>query len=116
MEASSLIPMNPRDYLILFALTEEDRHGYGIVKEVEQGSAGRVRIDPANLYRSIKRMIAAGVVEEATRPTDDGDDRRKYYRITPLGREAVKLEALRLADLTAAARSRELIPEAGTGA
>ena len=107
--------MNPRDYLILFSLTDGERHGYGIVKEVERGSGGGVRIDPANLYRAIKRMIATGVVEESDGPAD-GVERRKYYRITPLGQEAVKLEARRLAELTAIARSRDLLPGLGTGA
>jgi DNA-binding PadR family transcriptional regulator len=114
MDASSLIPMNPRDYLILFTLTEGERHGYGIAKEVERGSSGGVRIDPANLYRAIKRMIAKGIVEECAGPVG-GEERRKYYRITALGQAAVRLEALRLAELTAVARSRDLIPEVEPG-
>lgn len=114
MDAASLIPLNPRDYLVLFSLTADERHGYGIVKDVDRQSGGRVRIDPANLYRSIKRMIATGLVEEAeARPVAEaGDERRRYYRITAFGREVVKLEAARLAELTAAARSRHLLPEA----
>jgi DNA-binding PadR family transcriptional regulator len=111
-DAASLIPLNPRDYLILFALVENDRHGYGIVKHVETGSLGGVRLDPANLYRALKRMIGDGLVEETEGP-GDGDpaaERRKYYRITPLGREVVQLEARRLAELTAAARALDLIP------
>jgi DNA-binding PadR family transcriptional regulator len=114
MEAVDLIPLNPRDYLILFALVDRERHGYGIVKEVERGSHGQVRIDPANLYRAIKRMISTGLVEEGDRRTsaDAADERRRYYRITPLGRETVKLEAARLAELTAAARARDLLPGA----
>lgn len=113
MEAVDLIPLNPRDYLILFALVDRERHGYGIVKEVELGSRGQVRIDPANLYRALKRMITTGLVEEADRRAtgDVADERRRYYRITRLGREAVKLEAARLAELTAAARARDLLPE-----
>jgi len=113
MEAIDLIPLNPRDYLILFALVDQERHGYGIVKEVELGSRGQVRIDPANLYRALKRMIGTGLVEEAERRAagDSADERRRYYRITRLGREAVKLEAGRLAELTAAARARDLLPE-----
>ena len=111
-EAEALIPLNPRDYLILFSLVEEDRHGYGIVKHVETGSAGGVRLDPANLYRALKRMIGEGLVAESEGP-GDGDpaaERRKYYGITPLGREVVQLEARRLAELTAAARALDLIP------
>ena len=110
--AAALLPLNPRDYLILFALVEEDRHGYGIVKHVETGSLGGVRLDPANLYRALKRMIGDGLVEESDGPTEDDAavDRRKYYTITPLGREVVQLEARRLAELTAAARALDLIP------
>jgi DNA-binding PadR family transcriptional regulator len=112
MAAEDLIPLNPRDYLILFSLAGGERHGYGIVKDVEHDSDGRVRIDPANLYRSIKRMIATGLVEDGgDRTTSDaGDERRRYYRITALGVEVVSLEAARLAALTAAARERDLLP------
>lgn len=114
-DAASLIPLNPRDYLILFSLVEEAQHGYGIVKEVEAGSRGGVRLDPANLYRSLKRMVGNGLVEETDPPeiAEAAAERRKYYRITPLGREVVELEARRLAELTAAARALELIPGRG---
>lgn len=113
MDAKALIPLNPRDYLILFALAGGERHGYGIVKDVEHDSGGRVRIDPANLYRSIKRMMTTGLVEEAGErlSTESQDERRRYYRITRLGRDVVRLEAARLAELTAAARARRLLPE-----
>lgn len=113
MNARDLIPLNPRDYLILFSLSAGDRHGYGIVKDMEHESGGQVTIDPANLYRSIKRMLSNGLVEDTgTRAsTEAGDERRRYYRITPLGREVVRLEAARLASLTAAARARRLLPE-----
>lgn len=112
MHPGDLIPLNPRDYLILFSLAGADRHGYGIVKDVEALSEGRVRLDPANLYRALKRLLASGLVIEAgSRPARDaGDERRRYYRVTPLGRDVVRLEAARLADLTEAARARRLIP------
>jgi DNA-binding PadR family transcriptional regulator len=112
-DAETLIPLNPREYLILFALIQEPRHGYGIVKHVETGSHGGVRLDPANLYRVLKRLMADGLVEDAEAPATDETavDRRKYYRITPVGSEVVKLEAMRLAELTAAARALDLIPE-----
>ena len=118
MNAASMIPLNPRDYLVLFSLVGEERHGYGIVKDVERESGGAVRIDPANLYRMIKRMISTGVVEEADEKpaTEAGHERRRYYRVTTLGREVVTLEAARLAELTAAARSRRLIPETESSA
>jgi DNA-binding PadR family transcriptional regulator len=112
MDATSQIPLNPRDYLVLLALTDGARHGYGLVKDIEAQSGGRVRVDPANLYRMLKRMISSGlVVESPEAARDDGDDRRRYYEITRFGREVVTLEAGRLAELTAVARSRHLLSE-----
>jgi DNA-binding PadR family transcriptional regulator len=112
-DAERLIPMNPRDYLILFSLVRVERHGYGIVKEVEAGSRGGARLDPANLYRALKRMVSSGLVEETDGPTQEATaaERRKYYRLTPLGLRVVQLEAARLAALTKAARELDLIPE-----
>lgn len=110
-DARSFLPLHPNDFQILLALVEESRHGYGIVKEVERSSDGRIRIDPANLYRSIKRMIGTGLVEDAKPPSDDGDERRRYYGISKLGLSVVRLEAARLADAAAAARALHLIPE-----
>jgi len=113
MDPQSLIPLNPRDYLILFTLVSEDRHGYGIVKRVEADSGGQVSLDPANLYRAIKRLIRTGLVVEADeRPApESGGQRRRYYAITDFGREVVALEAARLARLADAARVEKLIPE-----
>ena len=110
MKAADLIPLNPRDHLILFCLASEERHGYGIVKDVEQTSGGRVRLDPANLYRSIKRMLTSGLVEEVdARATAEADgERRRFYRITRLGLEVFQMESARLADLTDEARVRQV--------
>lgn len=105
--ASDFIPLNPRDYLVLFSLTTEERHGYGIVKEVENHSAGSVRMDPSNLYRSLKRLINNSLVKES-QPLSD--ERRRFYSLTSLGRDVVSAEAQRLSRLTDAARARDLIP------
>ena len=112
MKPESQIPLNPRDYLILFALVSEERHGYGIVKQVEADSHGQVSLDPANLYRAVKRLIRDGMLAEGDkRPAPDaGDQRRRYYAITAFGREVVALEAARLATLADAARAESLIP------
>ena len=112
MNPESHIPLNPRDYLILFALVSEERHGYGIVKQVEADSQGQVNLDPANLYRAVKRLIRDGLLTEGDkRPVPDaGDQRRRYYAITAFGREVVALEAARLAILADAARAESLIP------
>ena len=112
--AHDFIPLNPRDYLVLFSLTAEERHGYGIVKEVENHSVGSVRMDPSNLYRSLKRLINNGLVEESEPRDDQGsDERRRFYSLTPLGRDVVSAEAQRLSRLTEAARARDLIPGPG---
>jgi DNA-binding PadR family transcriptional regulator len=108
---NDFIPLNPRDYLVLFSLTAGERHGYGIVKEVEEQSVGSVRMDPSNLYRSLKRLIQKGlVVESELRQDRDSEERRRFYSLTPLGDEVVEAEARRLSQLTDAARARELIP------
>ncbi len=108
----SLIPLQPRDYLTLFTLVSEERHGYGIAKQIEKDSNGQVRVDQANLYRSLKRLKSIGLLEDAE-DREDTDDRRRYYRLTTLGQKVARLEAARLARLTAQARSLELIPGAG---
>lgn len=115
MNPESMIPLTPKDYLILFVLESGERHGYGIVKQVEKESGGQVRLDPANLYRSIRRLVRDRLVREADRrPTgDSSDERRRYYAVTDLGRQVLRLEASRLARLADAARARRLIPGGG---
>lgn len=111
--ARSLLPLNPREFLILFALVEGELHGYGLVKALEEQSGGDIRIDPANLYRLIKRLKRDGLVSETDRrpARESGDERRRFYAITELGREVVTAEAERLDKLTAAARARNLISD-----
>jgi DNA-binding PadR family transcriptional regulator len=109
-EVTSYLPLNPRDYLVLFSLSEGERHGYGIVKEVEEQSDGAVKMDPSNLYRTLKRLIQQGLVQESDPRTVEADDeRRRYYSITTLGRKVVRAEAARLSKLTTAAAQRRLI-------
>lgn len=109
-DIQAYLPLQPRDYLILFALSAGARHGYGLIKDVEADTGGEVTIDPANLYRSIKRLTKDGLVAESDPPRgDESGERRKYYRITHLGRRVLKAEAARLAELTSMARARKLI-------
>ncbi len=109
-DPSSFLPMKPRDYLVLFALLEGDRHGYGIVKEIEKSSGGTVTMDPSNLYRSVKRLIRIDLLEEADLgKAPHSDEKRRHYHITPLGTRVVVAEAERLAQLTAVARERRVI-------
>jgi DNA-binding PadR family transcriptional regulator len=98
--------LKPADFHVLLALAEGPRHGYGIMKEVERESSGGVRLEVGSLYRLIGRLLDAGLLEEA-----DSDDRRRYYRISRLGRRALRAEAERLADLVDLVRARKLLPE-----
>ena len=111
IDPQRFLPLHPRDYLILFALTEGSRHGYGIVKDIESFTGGTVSLDPSNLYRSIKRLVETGLVAESDQEPED-PARRRMYEITTLGRNVVTAEAERLAQLTDAARGRRLIPRA----
>jgi DNA-binding PadR family transcriptional regulator len=105
-----LLPLTPAVLNILLALADRERHGYGIMREVEERSGGEVRLGPGTLYGSIKRMFADGLIEESDeRPDPEMDDqRRRYYRITDLGRRVAGAEAERLASLVDTAREKKL--------
>jgi DNA-binding PadR family transcriptional regulator len=107
-----LRPLPPAVFHILLALADADRHGYAIIQAIERRTAGAVRLSAGTLYRSIQRMLDDGfIVEIDERPDPDEDDeRRRYYRITPLGRRAARAEAARLADLVKLARASGLAP------
>ncbi len=115
MDPYEYLPLNPRDFLILLALSSGELHGYGIVKAAEANSDGRIKFDPANLYRSLKKLSRDGLAEEIASPqsTDEVDSRRRYYGITEFGRRVLTAEAARLASLADAARANSLIPERG---
>jgi DNA-binding PadR family transcriptional regulator len=99
-------PLKPADFHILLVLADGPRHGYGIMKEVERESAGDLRLEIGSLYRLLSRMLDSGLIEEA-----DGDERRRYYRISRLGRRVLKGEAERLAGMIGLFRARKLLPE-----
>ncbi len=101
---------------ILLALADGERHGYGIMREVEERTGGKVNIWPATLYGAIKRMLAAGLVEEAQeRPDPEVDDRRRrYYRLANRGREVLAGETARLAQIVELAREKQVLGTPGT--
>ena len=105
--------MTPATFHILLALADEDRHGYAIIQDVAERTDGAIKLSAGTLYRSIQRMLEEGlIVEPRQRPApEDDDERRRYYRITPLGMSLAKAEARRLADLVKMARARGLAPE-----
>ncbi len=106
-----LLPLTPAVLDILLALADRERHGYGIMREVEGRSGGEVRLGPGTLYGSIKRMLGDGLIEESDeRPDPEMDDQhRRYYRITDFGRRVAGAEAERLASLVDTAREKKLL-------
>lgn len=105
-ELKALLPLQPTTFHILLSLTGEDRHGYGIILEVARRTQGELKLSAGKLYRSIQRMLELGlIVETRNRPAPDMDDeRRRYYRITPLGKAVAEAEAGRLRDSLRMAR------------
>ena len=105
-------PLSHCEFHILLALADGERHGYGIMQEVETRSGAKVRLGPGTLYGAIKRMLAAGLIEEsAKRPVAKHDDQRRrcYYRLTRFGRAVAAEEAERLAALVRVAEAKRLV-------
>ena len=108
--AAELLPLTAPVFHILLVLADGERHGYAIMREVERDSGGALQLGPGTLYGCLRRMLAAGLVDESEdRPHPEMDDeRRRYYRITDLGARVVRAEANRLATALAAAQARRL--------
>lgn len=106
-----LLPLTPPVFHILIALAGGERHGYGIMLDVARQTDGALQMGPGTLYGCIKRMLAAGLIEESGERRDPAidDQRRRYYRTTQLGGRAVRAEAQRLAKAVSAARTRRLL-------
>ena len=108
-----LLPLTPAVFHILLALSDGERHGYGIMREIEARTGGAVRMGPGTLYGSIKRMLADGLIVETDERPDPAldDQRRRYYRIAYRGERAAQAEAVRLEQLVGIARAKRLLPE-----
>jgi DNA-binding PadR family transcriptional regulator len=106
-------PLPQTVFQILVALADQDRHGYAIMQDVAARTDGALRLSPGTLYGSIKRMLEEGlIVEVDSRPSPNEDDeRRRYYRITPVGRLLAQAEADRLTVLLRQARAVGLMPK-----
>jgi DNA-binding PadR family transcriptional regulator len=111
-EADSLLPLPAAAFHILVALADEDRHGYAVIKDVAARTGGTLKLSAGTLYRSVDRMVQQGLIREiSARPAKDMDDqRRRYYRITPFGRDVAMAEARRLAQMLDLARAKGLAP------
>ncbi len=101
---SQFLPLPPAALHILMALAGEDRHGYGIMREVARQSDGQYRLGPGTLYDNLQRLLDKGLVAESAKPTDNDDPRRRYYRLTNLGRQVLAAEIARLEEMFRAAK------------
>ncbi|MEP6763963.1 MAG: PadR family transcriptional regulator [Gemmatimonadaceae bacterium] len=109
-DVDALLPLPAATFHILLAVTQDDRHGYAIIQEVEKLTSGELRLSAGTLYRSIQRMLEQGLIRETReRPAPELDDeRRRYYRITPFGAAVARAEARRMLDLVRIARAQGL--------
>ena len=105
MQPDRFLPLTAVVFEILLALAGGDRHGYDVMQDVEQRTAGRIVLHPGTLYRALARLLDQGLIDELDeRPGDVGDERRRYYRLTALGHAVARAEARRLADQVNAAK------------
>jgi DNA-binding PadR family transcriptional regulator len=103
------LPLKPVDLELLLALAHQDLHGYGLVQSIAEHTDGLLVLDPGNLYRVIKRLLAEALIAESDRDVSDAGERRKYYRITPLGGRVLAMELDRLRHLVTATASRQAV-------
>jgi DNA-binding PadR family transcriptional regulator len=106
-QPESFLPLPAATFHILMAVAEEDRHGYAIIQDVAERTGGELKLSAGTLYRSIQRMLEQGlIVETEERPDPEFDDeRRRYYRIAPLGAAVAKAETARMSKLVKWARA-----------
>ena len=111
-EVEGYLPLTPALFHVLLALADGGKHGYAILKDIEFRTQAEVRIGTGTLYGIIKRLLTEGLIEEfKKRPVMDRDDQRRiYYRLTPLGRQVAMAEAERHEKVLALARVKNVIP------
>ena len=109
----TFIPLKPHWFHVLLSLADQEQHGYGIMQEVLDRTGGKVRLWPATLYGTLKRLVDEELIEESDeRPAPELDDgRRRYYRLTKLGRRVLAAESERLEDLVRVIYAKRGIPE-----
>ena len=107
-----LLPLTPGMFHVLIALADGEKHGYAIIKEVARRTEGAIRLSAGTLYTLIRRFVQDGVIAESAERPDPAldDERRRYYRLTPFGREVARAEAARMESTLSMARAKHLIP------
>ena len=105
------VDLTPAMFQVLLALGEDEMHGYAILKEVAEQTNGHVRLSTGTLYAMIKRMLSDGIIVECRNrpPAEEDDQRRRYYRMTPLGRQVATAEVERMEQIIATARQKHLL-------
>lgn len=91
------LPLTPATFHVLLALADRDRHGYAIMQEIGVRTGGQLRLGAGTLYSLLKRLLTEGLIEDLDERPAEGDERRRYYRLTPHGRAVARAEAIRLA-------------------
>jgi DNA-binding PadR family transcriptional regulator len=108
--SESQAPLTPALFNVLLSLADGDKHGYAILKEVEEQTSGEVQLSTGTLYGIIKRLLSEGLIAEVRqRPIEGDDQRRRYYRLTDQGRAVASAEAQRMEKLLVRARSKKLL-------
>jgi DNA-binding PadR family transcriptional regulator len=111
-DVDGFLPLPTAVFHILVALADRDRHGYSIMQDVGTRTDGKVVLSAGTLYTAIRRMLEQGLIDELRESPDpdSGDERRRYYRLTQLGRDVAVAEARRLSSMLEHARATKLIP------
>lgn len=107
--AEAFLPLTHVVYHVLLSLATGTRHGYGVIKDVEERTEGRLSLEAGTLYAAIKRLRDDGLIEERTAP-EGSDARRRYYGLTRLGTDVLRGESLRLEELVEMARGARVLP------
>lgn len=111
-DPQNFLPLSESVFQIMLSLVDQDRHGYGIMKEVEARTEGRIRLAPGTLYGAIKRLKQQGLIAQADDKVDPplGDERRRYYTLTVPGQGVIRAEAARLTHMARQAAAKDLLP------
>jgi DNA-binding PadR family transcriptional regulator len=112
MKPDAFLPLKPNVFHVLLSLADDDQHGYGIMQEVLDRTDGKVRLWPATLYGTLKRLMDDDLIEESDERPDQDDARRRYYRLTKLGRRVLTAECRRLEELVSVIRTKRGIKPA----
>ena len=108
-EAEAYLPLTPPVFHVLLALADGEKHGYAILKEVEERTQVKVQLSTGTLYAIFKRLLSDGLIEEIAQRPDDDDQRRRYYGLTEFGKQVAVAESERLQDLLESARAKRLV-------